>query len=115
VLDEAYAFWLRGPGRGVFRGGVPASQPVAMRAPLQEGDFPGPVKYGYQQAVWWGYRRKAVRPRSSGGPCSTAPTLRRLPLVVTGESHFEELPGVIARLAAGSLPALCHTTTYNGA
>lgn len=31
----------------VFRGGVPESQYVAMRAPFQEGDFPGPVKYGY--------------------------------------------------------------------
>src|ERR687884_1521876 len=72
MLDDAYAFWLRAPGRGeirpvalpqpgrgdvvvrtlrsgvsrgtetlVFRGGVPP------RAPFQEGDFPGPVKYGY--------------------------------------------------------------------
>jgi len=78
VLDQAHAFWLRGPGRGeirpvalpepgsgdvvvrtlrsgvsrgtetlVFRGGVPPSQYAAMRAPFQEGDFPGPVKYGY--------------------------------------------------------------------
>jgi threonine dehydrogenase-like Zn-dependent dehydrogenase len=31
----------------VFRGGVPASQYAAMRAPFQDGDFPGPVKYGY--------------------------------------------------------------------
>src|SRR6478735_3603992 len=31
----------------VFRGGVPAGQYSAMRAPFQEGDFPGPVKYGY--------------------------------------------------------------------
>jgi threonine dehydrogenase-like Zn-dependent dehydrogenase len=31
----------------VFRGGVPAGQYAAMRAPFQEGDFPGPVKYGY--------------------------------------------------------------------
>lgn len=31
----------------VFRGGVPASQYTIMRAPFQEGDFPGPVKYGY--------------------------------------------------------------------
>src|SRR5919204_118658 len=72
MLEEAHAFWLRGPGRGeirpvalpepgagdvvvrtlrsgvsrgtetlMFRGGVPP------RAPFQEGDFPGPVKYGY--------------------------------------------------------------------
>ena len=32
--------------------------------------------------------------------------------LLTGESRFHELPDVIARLAAGSLPALCHTITY---
>jgi hypothetical protein len=78
VLDEAHAFWLRGPWRGeirpvalpepgsgdvvvrtlrsgvsrgtetlVFRGGVPTRHSVAMRAPFQEGNFPGPVKYSY--------------------------------------------------------------------
>src|ERR671925_735113 len=59
------AFWLAAPGPGevlvrslwsgvsrgtetlVFRGGVPPSQHEAMRAPFQEGNFPGPVKYGY--------------------------------------------------------------------
>jgi threonine dehydrogenase-like Zn-dependent dehydrogenase len=35
-------------------------------------------------------------------------------VLVTGESRFDELPGVMARLAAGSLPALCHTITYDG-
>ena len=30
-------------------------------------------------------------------------------MLVTGESRFDELPGVMARLAAGSLPALCRT------
>jgi threonine dehydrogenase-like Zn-dependent dehydrogenase len=75
---DAYAFWLRSPGRGeirpaalpdpgphevlvrtvcsgisrgtetlVFRGAVPPDQYTAMRAPFQEGDLPGPVKYGY--------------------------------------------------------------------
>jgi hypothetical protein len=34
--------------------------------------------------------------------------------LVTGESRFDELPAVMARLADGSLPALCHTITYNG-
>jgi threonine dehydrogenase-like Zn-dependent dehydrogenase len=42
---------LSGVSRGtetlVFRGGVPAGQYAAMRAPFQEGEFPGPVKYGY--------------------------------------------------------------------
>ena len=36
-------------------------------------------------------------------------------VLVTGESRFDELPGVMARLAAGSLPALCHVITYDGA
>jgi threonine dehydrogenase-like Zn-dependent dehydrogenase len=34
--------------------------------------------------------------------------------LVTGQSPFAELPDVMARLAAGSLPALCHTITYDG-
>jgi threonine dehydrogenase-like Zn-dependent dehydrogenase len=42
---------LSGVSRGtetlVFRGGVPLAQYAAMRAPFQEGNFPGPVKYGY--------------------------------------------------------------------
>jgi threonine dehydrogenase-like Zn-dependent dehydrogenase len=33
--------------------------------------------------------------------------------VVTGQSCFRELPDVMARLAAGRLPALCHTITYD--
>ena len=37
----------RGTETLVFRGGVPGDQYAAMRAPFQEGDFPGPVKYGY--------------------------------------------------------------------
>ena len=37
----------RGTETLVFRGGVPAGQHAAMRAPFQEGDFPAPVKYGY--------------------------------------------------------------------
>jgi threonine dehydrogenase-like Zn-dependent dehydrogenase len=50
--DEVLVRTLRtGVSRGtetlVFRGGVPPSQYAAMRAPFQEGDFPGPVKYGY--------------------------------------------------------------------
>jgi threonine dehydrogenase-like Zn-dependent dehydrogenase len=32
--------------------------------------------------------------------------------LLTGESRFDELPEVMARLAAGSLPALCHTISY---
>src|ERR1700753_3591676 len=50
--DEVMVRTLRsGVSRGtetlVFRGGVPAGQYAAMRAPFQEGEFPAPVKYGY--------------------------------------------------------------------
>lgn len=37
----------RGTETLVFGGRVPGNQYAAMRAPFQEGDFPGPVKYGY--------------------------------------------------------------------
>jgi threonine dehydrogenase-like Zn-dependent dehydrogenase len=37
----------RGTETLVFGGHVPRSQHESMRAPFQEGDFPGPVKYGY--------------------------------------------------------------------
>jgi threonine dehydrogenase-like Zn-dependent dehydrogenase len=37
----------RGTETLVFRGGVPPDQRARMRAPFQEGDFPGPVKFGY--------------------------------------------------------------------
>jgi threonine dehydrogenase-like Zn-dependent dehydrogenase len=36
-------------------------------------------------------------------------------VLVTGASPFGELPDVMANLAAGRLPALCHTITYDGA
>jgi threonine dehydrogenase-like Zn-dependent dehydrogenase len=37
----------RGTEALVFRGGIPVDQYDIMRAPFQEGEFPGPVKYGY--------------------------------------------------------------------
>ena len=33
--------------------------------------------------------------------------------LISGESRFEELPEVLDRLAAGTLPALCHLITYS--
>jgi threonine dehydrogenase-like Zn-dependent dehydrogenase len=32
--------------------------------------------------------------------------------IVTGTSSFEDLPDVMSRLAAGTMPALCHTISY---
>jgi NADPH:quinone reductase-like Zn-dependent oxidoreductase len=37
----------RGTESLVFLGRVPPSQHAAMRCPFQQGEFPGPVKYGY--------------------------------------------------------------------
>ncbi|HEX4435677.1 MAG TPA: zinc-binding alcohol dehydrogenase [Solirubrobacteraceae bacterium] len=34
-------------------------------------------------------------------------------VLLTGESHFADMPDVMAQLAAGTLPALCHTITYD--
>ncbi|RMB79792.1 zinc-binding alcohol dehydrogenase [Streptomyces shenzhenensis] len=47
LVRTLYSAVSRGTETLVFRGGVPQSQHAVMRAPFQEGDFPGPVKYGY--------------------------------------------------------------------
>ncbi|GGK63758.1 dehydrogenase [Sphaerisporangium melleum] len=47
LVRTLYSGVSRGTESLVFRGEVPESQHRLMRAPFQEGDFPGPVKYGY--------------------------------------------------------------------
>ena len=47
LVRTKYSGISRGTEALVFRGEVPPSQHDSMRAPFQEGDFPGPVKYGY--------------------------------------------------------------------
>lgn len=47
LVRALYSGISRGTEALVFRGAVPPSQHAAMRAPFQEGEFPGPVKYGY--------------------------------------------------------------------
>lgn len=47
LVRTRYSAISRGTESLIFRGEVPVSQYAAMRAPLQDGDFPGPVKYGY--------------------------------------------------------------------
>ena len=47
LVRTRYTGVSRGTETLVFAGRVPPSQYAAMRAPFQEGDFPGPVKYGY--------------------------------------------------------------------
>ncbi|HEY2224608.1 zinc-binding alcohol dehydrogenase [Actinomycetospora sp.] len=47
VVRTRHSAISRGTELLVFRGGVPASQHGAMRAPFQVGEFPAPVTYGY--------------------------------------------------------------------
>lgn len=47
LVRTLYSGVSRGTETLVFRGEVPPAQAQLMRAPFQEGDFPGPVKYGY--------------------------------------------------------------------
>lgn len=47
MVRALYSGISRGTEALVFAGHVPRSEWERMRAPFQEGDFPGPVKYGY--------------------------------------------------------------------
>jgi threonine dehydrogenase-like Zn-dependent dehydrogenase len=47
LVRTLYSGISRGTETLVLRGGVPENQRAIMRAPFQEGDLPGPVKYGY--------------------------------------------------------------------
>lgn len=47
LVRTLYTGISRGTETLVFGGGVPPNQYGVMRAPFQEGDFPGPLKYGY--------------------------------------------------------------------
>ena len=47
LVHTLYSGISRGTESLVFRGEVPTSQYEAMRAPFQQGEFPGPIKYGY--------------------------------------------------------------------
>ena len=64
----------RGTESLVFGGHVPPSQYDAMRAPFQDGDFPGPVKYGYLSV---GRRRGRARPTSAVARSSACTRTRR--------------------------------------
>lgn len=47
LVRARYSGISRGTEALIFRGAVPPSQYASMRAPFQDGEFPGPVKYGY--------------------------------------------------------------------
>lgn len=47
LIDTLYTAISRGTERLIFSGAVPASEYQRMSCPHQEGQLPGPVKYGY--------------------------------------------------------------------
>ncbi|MEQ1759722.1 MAG: zinc-binding alcohol dehydrogenase [Vicinamibacterales bacterium] len=47
LIRSAFSGVSRGTEALVFAGRVPVSERQRMRAPFQDGEFPGPVKYGY--------------------------------------------------------------------
>ena len=63
----------RGTESLVFRGAIPESEHLRMRAPFQSGTFPGPVKYGYASvgeveqgpAEWQGRRVFVLHPHQT--------------------------------------------------
>ncbi|MEL6225737.1 MAG: hypothetical protein AAFR01_01790 [Pseudomonadota bacterium] len=47
LVETLYSGLSRGTERLVYFGAIPTSERETMRAPLQMGNFPFPVKYGY--------------------------------------------------------------------
>src|SRR5262249_19540613 len=47
LVRTVYSGISRGTEMLVFSGSVPPALYATMRAPFQDGEFPGPVKYGY--------------------------------------------------------------------
>ncbi|MDR9432491.1 MAG: zinc-binding alcohol dehydrogenase [Spiribacter sp.] len=47
AIKTLYSGISRGTEALIWRGEVPSNQYQRMRAPFQEGEFPGPIKYGY--------------------------------------------------------------------
>lgn len=47
TVETRFSCVSRGTERVVYEGRVPVSEYERMRCPFQEGDFPGPVKFGY--------------------------------------------------------------------
>ena len=82
-------------------GGAFHSGRLGIRASQVGTRLPGPQRRAARRPTGW---------RSRSTCCATPPSTRSSP----AQSRFDELPDVMARLAAGSLPALCHTITYDG-
>jgi len=97
----------RGTERLIFEGRVPPSERQRMRAPLQQGDFPFPVKYGYCAAgvvdagppEWVGrevfclhpHQDRFVAPLAALRPVPEGTPLRRAPLAANMETALNAL------------------------
>lgn len=72
-IRTLYSGISRGTESLVWNGRIPESQHGRMRAPFQQGDFPGPVKYGYANVgvvesgpdAWLGQRVFCLHPHHS--------------------------------------------------
>lgn len=77
LVRMAFSAVSRGTERLVASGGVPAEEAHRMQCPLQEGDFPFPVKYGYcavgvveqGPAAWVGRRVFVLHPHQDRFIC----------------------------------------------
>jgi hypothetical protein len=63
TVRTLYSAVSRGTESLVFHGATPASQYARMRAPFQDGQFPGPVKYGYLNVGLAEHGSEALRGR----------------------------------------------------
>jgi len=102
VLHGIYSGVSRGTERLVLRGQVPESEYVRMRCPFQEGDFPFPVKYGYN------FVGLAMSGEFQGRPCfalSPHQEIARLPAAAILPLP-DRLPALRAVLAANMETAL---------
>ncbi len=86
--------------RSSSRSAARSTRAASASAPARSAPSPRPAAGAARRPTGW---------RSRSTCCATPPSTRSSP----GESRFDELPDVMARLAAGSLPALCHTITYD--
>ena len=97
----------------VFRGEVPATEFQAMRAPFQEGEFPGPVKYGYASVGVVEQGPDALRGRNVF--CLYPHQTRYVVPVEAVHLLPEDLPparAVLARLDEAAPDTLCHRIDY---
>ena len=72
LVETLFSGISRGTEALVLRGGVPASEHARMRAPLQAGAFPWPVKYGYAAVG----RVSTAPPTSPAAPSSSSTPTR---------------------------------------